>query len=108
MSVRILAIRWFKGLLLSFVVHCVEELVVQRIFLHKAFYYAEDFAMQRIVPHTGYRAHCVNDWFSSQLQDHVLTTWRRILKIPERLFSRTNNIIKTSLICTNSITFWEI
>jgi hypothetical protein len=81
---------------------------VQMIFLQKAFYYVEDFSTQRIVPNTGYMVHCVNDWFSGQLQDHVLTTWRKILKIPKMLFSRKNNIIKTSLIFTNSITFWEI
>jgi hypothetical protein len=70
----------------------------ERIFSRRGFCHAEDFVTQRIFLCTGYRARCVNDWFSGQLQDHFLTNWRGILKIPERFLSRTNQIIKTSLI----------
>ena len=27
-------------------------------------------------PTTGYRVHFVKDWFSAQIQDHVMTNWR--------------------------------
>jgi hypothetical protein len=57
---------------------------------------------------TGYRSHCANYWFSGQLQDQFLTNWRGILKIPERFLSRTNQIIKTSLIFAKCVTDWEI
>jgi hypothetical protein len=69
---------------------------------------AEDVVAQRIFLCTGYRARCVNDWFSGQLQDHFLTNWRGILKIPERFLSRKNQIIKTSLIFEKGVMDWDI
>jgi hypothetical protein len=81
---------------------------VQRMLSCIGCYHVEDVVAHRIFLCTGYRARCANDWFSSQLQDHFLTKWRGILKIPERFLLRTNQIIKTSLIFENRFIFWEI
>jgi hypothetical protein len=74
----------------------------QRMLLHRGCCRAEDFPVHKL------QARCVNDWFSGQLQDQFLTNWRGILKIPERFLSRTNQIIKTSLIFAKCVTDWEI
>jgi hypothetical protein len=71
----------FSGFVVHRMLSCAEDVIAQWIFLR-----------------TGYRSRCANDWFSGQLQDHFLTNWRGILKIPERFLLRTNQIIKTSLI----------
>jgi hypothetical protein len=81
---------------------------VQRILSHKGCCRTEDAVAQRIFLRTDYRARCVNEWFSAQLQDQVFTNWRGILKIPERFLSRTNQIIKMSLIFAKGVTDWEI
>jgi hypothetical protein len=87
---------------------CIEDVVAQRMLSCIGCFHAEDVVAQRIFLRTGYRACCVNDWFSGQLQDHFLTNWRGILKIPERFLSRTNQIIKTSLIFAKGVMDWEI
>jgi hypothetical protein len=80
-----------------------------RIGFHRARIFMQRMSFaQRIFLRTGYRSRCANDWFSGQLQDHFLTNWRGILKIPERFLLRTNQIIKTSLIFEKRFIFWEI
>jgi hypothetical protein len=84
----------------------------QRILCIEDFSHAEDFFAQRILSRRGFSCAqatghaAANDWFSGQLQDHFLTNWRGILKIPERFLSRTNQIIKTSLRFEKSFIFW--
>jgi hypothetical protein len=80
---------------------------------HRGCCHIEDVFTQRMLSHIGFSCaqatgRCVNDWFSAQLQDHFLTNWRGILKIPKRFLSRTNQIIKTSLIFEKGVTDWEI
>jgi hypothetical protein len=84
------------------------DVVVHRMLSCIGCSFAEDFIAQWIFLRTGYRSHCENDWFSGQLQDQFLTNWRGILKIPERFLSRTNQIIKTSLIFSKCVMDWEI
>jgi hypothetical protein len=82
-----------------------EDFVTQRVFLRKGFFHAKGFVAQRVLLCTGYMERCVNDWFSGQNQDHFLTYWRGILKITESFLSRTNKIIKISLIFSKSFIF---
>jgi hypothetical protein len=69
---------------------------------------AWDVIVQWIFLRTGYRSHCANYWFSGQLQDQFMTNWRGILKIPESVLLRTNQIIKNSLRFVKCVMVWYI